>query len=70
MIWTDNVKIEVVRGDKERRNILPTIKRRKANWIGHILCRNCVVKHAVEGKIEAIGRGGRRRHIYWMIIRK
>jgi hypothetical protein len=29
-----------------------TIKRRKANWTGHILCRNCLLKHIIEGKIE------------------
>jgi hypothetical protein len=26
---------------KEKRNILHIIKRRKANWIGHIWRRNC-----------------------------
>jgi hypothetical protein len=50
---------------KEERNILHTIKRRKANWIGHILRRNCLLKHAIEGnleeRIEMTGRGGRRR---------
>ena len=29
-----------------------TIKRRKANWFGHILRRNGVLKHIIEGKIE------------------
>jgi hypothetical protein len=37
---------------KEDWNILQTIKRRKANWIGHILHRNCLLKHVVEEKIE------------------
>jgi hypothetical protein len=50
---------------KEERNIVHTIKRRKANWIGHILCRNCLLKHVIEGKIEGriemTGRRGRRR---------
>jgi hypothetical protein len=45
--------------------ILHTIKRRKCNWIGHILCRNCLLKHVIEGKlegrIEMTGRRGRRR---------
>jgi hypothetical protein len=27
-------------------------KRRKSNWIGHILHRNCLLKRGVEGKIE------------------
>jgi hypothetical protein len=38
---------------------------RKANWIGHILRRNCLLKHVIEGKlegrIEMTGRRGRRR---------
>jgi hypothetical protein len=50
---------------KEERNIVHTIKRRKANWIGHILRRNCLLKHIIEGKlegrIEMKGRRGRRR---------
>jgi hypothetical protein len=50
---------------KEERNILHTIKRRKANWIGHILRRNCLLKHLIEGmlegRIEMTGRRGRRR---------
>jgi hypothetical protein len=50
---------------KEERNILHTVKRRKANWIGHILRRNCLLKHVSEGKIEGMievtGRRGRRR---------
>jgi len=28
------------------------IERRKANWIGHMLRRNCVLKHFVEGMTE------------------
>jgi hypothetical protein len=35
-----------------------------ANWIGHILRRNCLLKHVIEGKlegrIEMTGRRGRR----------
>jgi hypothetical protein len=50
---------------KEERNIVHTIKRRKANWIGHILRGNCLLKHVIEGKlegrIEMTGRRGRRR---------
>jgi hypothetical protein len=51
--WTDRVgNEELLHRVKEDRNILRTIKRRKANWIGHILRRNCLVKHVIEGKIE------------------
>jgi hypothetical protein len=50
--WTDHVGNEVLHRDKEERNILHTIKRRKATWIGHILRRNCLLKHVIEGKLE------------------
>jgi hypothetical protein len=40
----------------ESRNILHGIKRRKANEIGHILRRNCILKHAIEGRIEGKDR--------------
>jgi hypothetical protein len=49
---------------KEERNMFQTIKIRTANWIGHILLRNCLLKHVIEGKIEerieVTGRRGRR----------
>jgi len=45
---------------KEERNILQTIIRRKANSIGHILHRNCLLKHIIEGKMdERIEMAGR-----------
>jgi len=43
---------EVLQTVEEDRNILQTIKRRKANWIDHILHSNCRPKHVTEGKIE------------------
>jgi hypothetical protein len=50
---------------KEQRNILHKISKPKANWIGHILRRNCLPKQVIEGKIkggiEVTGRRGRRR---------
>ena len=50
---------------KEQRNILHEISKRKANWIGHILRRNCLLQRVIEGKIkggiEVTGRRGRRR---------
>jgi hypothetical protein len=38
---------DVLYGVQEERNILQTIKRRKDNWIGHILCRNFFLKHVI-----------------------
>jgi hypothetical protein len=58
--WTDRVRNEeVLHTVKEERNILHTIKRRKANCIGHILRRNCLLKHVIEGKL--VGNGKTRR---------
>ena len=49
----------------EQRKILHEIRKRKANWIGHILRRNCILKQVIEGKIkeemEVTRRRGRRR---------
>ena len=64
--WTDHVRNEeeLLRVN-EQRNILHEIRKRKANWIGHILRRNCLVKQIIEGKIkgqiEVTRRRGRRR---------
>jgi hypothetical protein len=33
-------------------NIVRSIKRRKTNWIGHVLYRICLLKHVIEGKRE------------------
>ena len=56
---------EVLLRDNEQRNILHEIRKRKANWIGHILRRNCFIKQVIEGKIkgemEVTIRRGRRR---------
>ena len=35
---------EVLLRVSEQRNILHEIRERKANWIGHILRRNCLLK--------------------------
>jgi hypothetical protein len=40
-------------------------KIRKANWMGHSLRVNCLLKHVIEkksgGRLQVIGSGGRRR---------
>ena len=50
---------------KEQRNILHEIRKRKANWIGHILRKYCHQQRVIEGKIqggiEVTGRQVRRR---------
>jgi len=56
---------EVLLRVTEQRNILHEIRKRKANWIGHILRRNCLLKQVIEGKlegrVEVRRRRGRRR---------
>jgi len=43
--WTDHVRNEdVLLRVKEQRNILHEIRKRKSNWIGHILRRNCLLR--------------------------
>ena len=64
--WTDHVRNEeVLLRVNEQRNILHEIRKRKADWIGHILRRNCLLKQVIEGKIkgdmEVARRRGRRR---------
>jgi hypothetical protein len=64
--WTDHVRNEeVLLRVREQRNILHEMRKRKANWIGHILRRNCLLQRLIEGKmqggIEVTGRQGRRR---------
>ena len=56
---------EVLLRVKEQRNILHEIGKRKANLIGHILRRNCLLQRVIEGKIkggtEMKGSRGRKR---------
>ena len=55
---------EVLLTVTEQRNILHEIRKWKANWIGHILRRNDLLKQVIEGKIkgemEVTRRQGRR----------
>jgi hypothetical protein len=64
--WTDHVRNEeVLLRVSEQRNILHEIRKRKVNWIGHILRRNCLLKEVIKGKIKGrikvTRRRGRRR---------
>ena len=63
---TDHVRNEEVSLQvNEQRNILHAIRKRKADWMSHILRRNCLLKRVIEGKIkgeiEMTRRQGRRR---------
>jgi hypothetical protein len=64
--WTDHVRNEeVLLRVKGQRNIAHEIRKRKLNWIGHILRRNSLLQRVTEGKIqggiEVTGRQERRR---------
>jgi hypothetical protein len=43
---------EVLLRVNERRSILHEIRKLKANWIGHILRRNCLLKQVIEEMIK------------------
>ena len=64
--WADHVRNEeVLLRVKEQRNSIHEIRKRKANWIGHILRRDCLLQRIIEGKIkggiEVTGSRGRKR---------
>jgi len=75
---------EALQRVEEDRNIPQAIKMGKANWILHILHRNCILTHIfdgnIEGRIEVTGRRGRRskqllddleeRRGYWKLKRE
>jgi len=60
--WTDHVRNEeVLHRVNEKRNILHEIRKWKANWIDHILHRNCLLKQVIERKIKGEMEVKRRR---------
>jgi hypothetical protein len=53
--WTDCVRnADVLQKVKVEWNILQTIKRGKANWIGDILRTNWLLKRVIEEKLEEV----------------
>ena len=50
--YTDHVRNDGVLQRVKEDRYIPQRDRRKANWIGHTLHRNCLWKHVLEGKIE------------------
>jgi hypothetical protein len=51
---TDRVRNKGILQRVKQDRYIPQTERRKANWIGYILHRNCLLKHVLEGKI--VGR--------------
>ena len=50
--WVDRVRNEALHRVKKERNTLRTIKRRRANWIVHILNNKCILSQSIKGKIK------------------
>ena len=51
---------EVLLRANEQRNILHKIRNRNANWIGHILGRNCLLQQVIEGKKKGADRSDKK----------
>jgi hypothetical protein len=64
----------MIKNSQGGQNILQTVTGRKAKWTGHILNRNCLLKHVnegkIEGRIEVTERQGRKRRHYCTTLRK
>ena len=59
--WTDKIKNAfVLEIGGEGRIMLELIKKRKRNWLGHWLRRNCLLKDALEGMVNGKKVRGRR----------
>ena len=55
--WSEKVTNEqVLDRIGENRTLLNNILRRKANWIGHFLRRNCLLHDAIEGQMTEVKR--------------
>jgi hypothetical protein len=59
---------EVLHRVNQKGNILQAISRKRTNWIGLILRRNCLLKHVIEGKILGrikviVNRGRRHKQL-------
>ncbi|KAJ4450423.1 hypothetical protein ANN_01847 [Periplaneta americana] len=61
--WTDRIRNEVVlERVGEERMMLKLIRKRKRNWLGHWVRRNCLLKDALEGMMNRRRVLGRRRY--------
>jgi hypothetical protein len=52
------------------RSTLHTVKRRKGNWIGHTLRRNCLLEHIITGMTYGREEEDADISSYWMTLRK
>ena len=53
--WSEKViNVEILEHIEEKRSLLNNILCKKANWIGHILKKICLIHDAIEGEMECI----------------
>jgi len=50
--WRKMEKISATNRVKNEEGLQRVKKERKANWVGHVLLTNCLLKHVIEGKLE------------------
>ena len=69
--WTNVLKNEkVIDRESEEINALLTIKKGKSKWVSHNLCRNCLVRHAIEGEIKGWEDEEENLRYYWMTLKE
>jgi hypothetical protein len=53
--WSEEVtNHQVIERIGEKRTLINNVQRRKVNWIGHILRRNCLLRDATEGQMTEV----------------
>ena len=52
--WSEKVTNEQVLDHRGEKTLINNILRKKANWIGHILRRNCLLHDTIEGKMTEV----------------
>ena len=75
--WSEKVTNEqVLKHIGGKRTLLNNILHSKANWIGHILRRNCLLHDAIQGQMMEVEGAGRKRKLllddlrnrrYWLL---
>jgi hypothetical protein len=69
--WPEKITNEqVLNRIGKKRTLLNKILRRKPNWIGHILRRNCLLHDAISGQMTEVKGEGRRRKLLRDDLRK
>jgi len=67
--WADHVINGSITKSQGGEDYRTNNTRRKANWIGNMLCRKCLLIHIIQGKregrLELLGRRGRRHK--WLL---